>query len=349
MCEIRVIVPVYNVKKYLKRCIDSILQQSFEKFELILVDDGSEDGSGQLCDVYAEMDTRIKVIHIKNGGVSWARNQGLEIARGTYIIFCDSDDSWKPGLLEKTYKTIEEKKVDSVIFNYTKVVGNENIDSQFHTGLFEFSTDVEKLNYLIQEFMPYRHGYEVCFRLFRRDIIEQNHIRFCLTCNNFAEDVGFSIKYILFSKSIYCLEECYYNYYFNTGSMTDKSKNLVRLNELNEISYYVGETIYEGNFPKEYKKIFCILHFLLLCNQYSKVIGQPTYCTLPFEIEKIERKKWYKRNTRRLFFNYTILKHYFGEKDAKRILLLAHYCLHRNWKLFSIESYFVYNHWIKEH
>ena len=87
-----IIVPVYNVEKYLARCIDSILAQTFTDFELILVDDGSTDNSGEICDEYAGKDPRIIVIHKENGGVSSARNHGLDIARGEYITFVDSDD-----------------------------------------------------------------------------------------------------------------------------------------------------------------------------------------------------------------------------------------------------------------
>ena len=90
--EISIIVPVYNVEKYLKRCIDSILNQSFTDFELILVDDGSTDNSGEIIDEYAIKDERIKVIHKENGGLSSARNVGIEYSKGNYIAFVDSDD-----------------------------------------------------------------------------------------------------------------------------------------------------------------------------------------------------------------------------------------------------------------
>ena len=89
---ISVIVPVYNAEKYLSRCMDSILVQTFTCFELLLVDDGSTDCSGRICDEYAKRDTRIRVIHKENGGVSSARNLGLDNAKGEWICFCDSDD-----------------------------------------------------------------------------------------------------------------------------------------------------------------------------------------------------------------------------------------------------------------
>lgn len=92
MPKISIIVPVYNVEKYLRKCIDSILNQTFKDFELILIDDGSTDESGKICDEYNLKDNRIKVIHKENGGLSSARNAGLDIAQGEYIGFVDSDD-----------------------------------------------------------------------------------------------------------------------------------------------------------------------------------------------------------------------------------------------------------------
>lgn len=105
---ISIIVPVYNVEKYLKRCIDSILKQTFTDFELILVDDGSIDSSGMLCDKFAVQDKRIRVLHKKNGGASSARNCGLDIAVGKYIAFVDSDDWIEPCMYECLYRILKE-------------------------------------------------------------------------------------------------------------------------------------------------------------------------------------------------------------------------------------------------
>ena len=90
---ISVIVPVYNVKEYLNTCVESILNQTYENLEVILVDDGSTDGSGEVCDSYAKTDTRVQVLHTKNGGQAAARNRGIEVSKGEYLTFIDSDDS----------------------------------------------------------------------------------------------------------------------------------------------------------------------------------------------------------------------------------------------------------------
>ena len=116
MPEISIIVPVYNVEKYLPRCVDSILNQTFTNFELILVNDGSTDRSGIICDQYKKRDNRIKVIHKTNEGVSKARNIGISEAKGRYIEFIDSDDWIERSLLEDTLKQIRIDNSDIIFF-----------------------------------------------------------------------------------------------------------------------------------------------------------------------------------------------------------------------------------------
>ncbi|MGM0167266.1 hypothetical protein IGI39_002246 [Enterococcus sp. AZ135] len=112
MCEISIIVPVYNVEKYLNKCVDSILNQTFKDFELILVDDGSPDNSGLICDEYAKKDSRVKVIHKENGGLSDARNAGIDVAKGKYLGFIDSDDYISEDMYEFLYTNIVKEDAD---------------------------------------------------------------------------------------------------------------------------------------------------------------------------------------------------------------------------------------------
>lgn len=132
MAEISIIVPVYQVEKYISQCIESILSQTFTDFELILVDDGSKDNSGKICDEYATKDKRIKVIHKENGGAAVARNSGMDKATANYFTFIDGDDYIVPTMLECLYKTILEKDADIVACNYRYV---------FENGKKDFSTE----------------------------------------------------------------------------------------------------------------------------------------------------------------------------------------------------------------
>ncbi|EOZ5988003.1 glycosyltransferase family 2 protein [Enterococcus faecium] len=112
MCEISIIVPVYKVEPYLRKCVDSILAQTFTDFEVILVDDGSPDNSGKICDEYASKDSRVRVIHKKNGGLSSARNAGIDVARGKYLGFVDSDDYIEKDMYEVLYENLKTHNAD---------------------------------------------------------------------------------------------------------------------------------------------------------------------------------------------------------------------------------------------
>lgn len=115
---ISVIIPIYNVEKYVKRCLDSVLNQTYCHLEVILVDDGSTDSSGKICDEYKKMDTRIRVIHKSNEGVSSARNLGIEVANGEYIAFIDSDDAMEKDCIEYLYRLIQENHCSLSICSY---------------------------------------------------------------------------------------------------------------------------------------------------------------------------------------------------------------------------------------
>lgn len=115
---VSVIVPVYNTEKYLEKCIGSLLGQSYGNLEIILVNDGSTDKSGRICEEYARKDSRVRVIHKDNGGVSDARNSGLRAASGTYLCFLDSDDYTEPGTVEHAVQVAETEKADAVIWSY---------------------------------------------------------------------------------------------------------------------------------------------------------------------------------------------------------------------------------------
>lgn len=118
MAEVSIIVPVYQVERYLPQCVESILAQTFPDFELILVDDGSKDGSGQICDEYAGRDSRVKVVHQQNGGLSAARNRGLELAGGAYFMFVDSDDFIEPTMVECLYESLLREGADIAACNF---------------------------------------------------------------------------------------------------------------------------------------------------------------------------------------------------------------------------------------
>ena len=176
---ISVIVPVYNAEHYLRSCVDSILKQTFPLFEILLIDDGSTDGSGTLCDKLAETDQRIRVFHQANGGVSAARNKGLDEAKGKWIHFTDSDDELYPDSLDYLYQqATREEGTDLVIAEPTKY----NVEGQIIYHLEEKEDDEKKLDLQQALKIMYKpiHGYQgyLFTKLFKNQIIQEEQLRF---------------------------------------------------------------------------------------------------------------------------------------------------------------------------
>ena len=160
---ISVIVPVYNMQDYLETCMNSILGQTYENLEIILVNDGSKDSSPQMCDAFAEKDSRIKVIHKENGGLSSARNAGLDVATGDYIGFVDSDDSIRPNFFELLYDNLVKTDADVSVCrltNCTEQAGDRTMANQTEKDLLTFTSEEAVINMLIGK-RPIR-GFEGC-------------------------------------------------------------------------------------------------------------------------------------------------------------------------------------------
>ena len=176
MPMISIIIPVYNTQQYLPRCIDSILSQSFTDFELLLIDDGSTDGSGKICDAYAEKDNRIRVFHKENGGVSSARNLGLNEAQGEWICFVDSDDELLPDGLQIMADGISNE-VDMIMAGYYEFEGETLL-----TDTSKFGKDglISRNDALLMmypsESMPYM-GYP-WGRLYKRNLVLEKDLSF---------------------------------------------------------------------------------------------------------------------------------------------------------------------------
>ena len=217
MCRVSVIVPVYQVEKYLARCIDSILAQTFADFELILVNDGTKDSCPAIMQAYAEKDSRVRQVHKENGGLSSARNAGLDVARGEYIVFVDSDDYIAPTLLADAVRAADETGAEQVLYNYRLVVDGEEKGAYLH---FENETiDVDRLglaNYFYRYWMPYKHGQEAWSKLYRRSVIEDHYLRFAPNNEIFAEDTLFSAMYLMHTHKIAALSYPYV-YYVQRG------------------------------------------------------------------------------------------------------------------------------------
>lgn len=203
--EYSVIVPVYNVEKVLSRCIESILSQTFSNFELILIDDGSTDKSGEICDEYKKKDERVKVIHQNNQGVSKARNVGLDISKGKYIVFIDSDDCVEINHLEQFGKV----NSDLIITGFWLCKQDYSIINEFSVENKEYANVDE--NVIIQILKSW-YSHPVCAKRFKRKIIDENGMRFIEECS-YGEDAIFFAMYLEKVKDIIMQTEISYRYF----------------------------------------------------------------------------------------------------------------------------------------
>ena len=219
MPKISIIIPVYKVEKYLEKCLDSVLNQTFSDFELLLIDDGSPDRSGEICDAFAAKDSRVIVIHQENGGPSKARNTGIEAAKGDYIGFVDADDYPEPQMYETLYRNITEYQADISIIGFTKVFDGYrrtyDYDKMERVLLDQKGALREALRGIKYATVPWD-------KLYRRELLH-NH-RFPL--GKFYEDCAFNID-VFREKGIKVVFDPVplYNYSQRDGSTTNSGFN----------------------------------------------------------------------------------------------------------------------------
>lgn len=227
---ISVIVPIYNVERYLIRCVDSICRQSYSNLEVILVDDGSPDNSGDICEQLKKNDKRIKVVHKDNGGLGFARNSGLKEVTGRYVTFIDSDDWIAPDHIENLYKSIKQFDADVCIG------GNTNVDSKgnklkkevkLEKKLYVGSDIVTKIVLpLIAPDTDFKNDIQLesscCMNLYAVEIIKENRIEFISERYAVAEDVYFNIDYLMHATKVITSDEVGYFYFENTESISRK-------------------------------------------------------------------------------------------------------------------------------
>lgn len=256
MCnpKISIVVPVYNAEKSICRCIDSILSQTFSDFELLLIDDGSKDKSGVICDDYSEKDKRVRVFHKENGGVSSARNVGLDKAKGEYLCFCDSDDyvdsDWISNFAyyfpsEMIIQGFKWQKENDVRWNFVK--------NQLGTfGLIKALESLHSLNNM---------GYLWC-RCFNKTIIEKYHIRFVETYL-LREDYEFITSYCKHIVRVSLVSSCSYNYFMPNYSGSKYNK--VKVEEDIKCTLSILQNlfqIYEANFHND-----------IVCSEINRLRG----------------------------------------------------------------------------
>lgn len=283
MSRISVIVPVYKVEKYLDRCVESILVQTFTDFELILVDDGSPDNCGKMCDEYAKKDSRIRVIHKQNGGLSDARNEGIDWvfknSDSEWITFIDSDDWISPNYLEVLYNIVTKQNKDISICNFVKTDGlNENI--------FSDSVSVSVSLWNTEELFCENNAVATVAwgKLYRKDLFSEMRYPFGML----HEDAFVTYKLLFKYDEVAVVEEPLYAYFQRDSSIMNVSWKPERLVAFDA---YDGQIKFfkKNNFLKAYNKTIYVYTFVLI-EQMEKCKNSPNYSDYYLKMRKMLRK-----------------------------------------------------------
>ena len=234
---VSIIVPIYNAEQYLRRCVDSILNQEYTDYELLLVNDGSTDASGDICEEYGDRDSRVLVIQKENTGVSDSRNRALDRARGKYLQFLDSDDWITPDATRLFVRAAEEYGCDMVISDFYRVVG-ERLSPKGDIEEEGVLTREEFAAHMMENPADFYYGV-LWNKLYRRDIVEEHKLRMD-TDISWCEDFMFNLEYIRYAKVFYALHAPIYYYVKRKGSLASQGINISKTvkMKLNVFEYY---------------------------------------------------------------------------------------------------------------
>lgn len=263
--KITVVIPVYNAEKYLRRCIDSVISQTYKNFEIICIDDGSTDNSGIILDSYATANQNIEVLHIDNNGVGNARNVGIERSNGDYIFFADADDKFEPFLFEKALMALEENMADICVFDMIinrfghmeKKPSIRNVKEGDIGDLYRYDTFADYF---------FNGPRSACNRVFSKSFLQKESLAFPNLRN--GEDGIFIIEAYSKAKRIIYLPYAGYHYILNKTSATQASRDEDFIYSI--CLFYDAAQKLSGRFPKlDYMKVINT-HFL---NAYVATVG----------------------------------------------------------------------------
>lgn len=238
MIKLSVIVPIYAVEQYLRKCVDSLLAQDLPSvdYEIILVDDGSPDGCPQICDEYAATHENIRVIHQKNGGLSAARNTGINAANGEYVCFVDSDDYWEPNVLKALMAQIERENLDVLRFDYQNVrINSAGQYEVFQPYKFPRKTDDRHDVTDGGTYLDERMGY-ACYAC---QFVINRELTGMFTPGIHFEDTEWLPHMMLRAKRVNSTPTIVYNYFWREGSITQTQGNIEKIKKNIEDQMYI--------------------------------------------------------------------------------------------------------------
>lgn len=296
---VSIIIPVYNVKKYLVKCVESVIKQTYSDLQIILVDDGSTDGCSFICDELSYQDSRIEVIHKVNGGLSSARNAGLRAVKGQYIYFLDADDYIEPQLVEICVNTIVSQECDAVVFNFVfeDEFGNVIFKSHFRRNTYQLATKKEKMQFIAYvQIERDNGGWNAWNRFYKADILLNNQIYFPDNNEIFAEDLAHAMRVCLYLNNLCVIPDSLYHYISRSDSIMGRAvqtplRKFVRLCTDFE-AYTKRHGFYkELSVLKEY--IFSVILYYELKKQCKNFHEMANAISMLGEKQKKEIQSWF--------------------------------------------------------
>ena len=282
--KISIVIPIYNKEKYVEACFESLLMQDFDGFEILAIDDGSTDHSGEICDHMAERDSRIRVFHTPNGGVTAARRKGVEEAQGKYIMFVDSDDQLLPHAIKTLYDAIEKTQADEVIGRYTNQ--NHEFSPQVYQGYQSDTTP------LITDIISNRNLFPILWGLIcRKDLVKD-----CLDTPREiieGEDLLMQLKILMKHPHVHFINDCVYLY--NVDIPNNRKRTLERekhydtlMRQILEPEWEKYRTAFIFHQIKQYEEFIVYGDYNVRKNYYEQEIPSP----LPIEIPLSRKIIW---------------------------------------------------------
>lgn len=284
---VSIIIPVYNTEKYIERCLNSIIEQTYEDIEIILINDGSTDNSGKICEKYKSIDSRIKIINQKNRGVVISRNKGIQEAQGEYITFVDSDDWVEKNMIEDTLNIAIRYDCDVVSYGYMK---EDMISCDIlYDGVPEgFYGDDSSLNKLYSN-MFYNNVGEtgiitsVCLKLIKASVLKSVYMKIS-QMQKYFEDTALTYLIFMNSENIFVQHKSYYHYIMRNGSATHSNYKYI-LRDLNDFYVTILDFIEGKNYYKEVKKgidAFMVKNVFIVMKKFMNIISDvPNYIMPP--------------------------------------------------------------------
>lgn len=320
-----IIIPIYNVAPYLEDCVESAVNQTYSNIEIILVDDGSTDESGKICDKWAERDKRVKVIHQVNGGLSAARNAGLSSAKGKYIYFLDGDDYIDDELIETVATAFEEEEdIDLVVFQYWKVY-SDHIDEapRFAPRKTKVDTEMERFRFIVNDFWQHRIGWEAWNRAFKKSILDKNNIFFADNRKIFAEDLFFSLCYCPFVKKINVLSDHLYYYRQREDSIMGEQKHRLNAGRMTELGKELLDFYQKHAQCSLLAEHFSVLYYLIIrsvMDGYQRRYGDSVRNMRHELLRDVSDYSFLKKNFRYLSKEKEILRSLYDWVSVERII-----------------------------